>query len=387
MQNKEKNILLVTDVMINGGVDTYVSLLSTEAIKNGWNVLILIDENSKSAITKNNLSNIKIYYGKIYHRKYSKEEISYSVSELLKIMPKINLCHIICGISWSCITVRELLIKRKIPIVNTEQFVPQNINFSITDFNCLKKIYNKTEKIIFVEKYNLDILKNLFGKVVEKRSCIIHNAIGIEAIEKKSTSVKSRKSLLINKIQSNKKLKLLFIGRLTEQKGLDVLLEALQRLKKNVKENIQFDIYGSGDLEHKIYDIINRTDLYNFVAIYPWTNNILDLLNSYDFFIFPSKSEGLSFMLLEALASNIPALISNIPSNLLVSDNGKYAEVFNVNSVEDLSYKINKFVSNPLESMKRVIGRKEWLQNNFDIRNNLGKTINIWNKIYYEQKI
>lgn len=109
------------------------------------------------------------------------------------------------------------------------------------------------------------------------------------------------------------------IGRLADQKNQTMLVDMLPEL-----ENVSLVIAGEGELKDeleaqaKTLGVENRLILLGSIA----QDEVPDLLHACDAFTFPSKFEGLSIALLEALASGITIVASDIPSNreVLVSE-------------------------------------------------------------------
>ena len=112
----------------------------------------------------------------------------------------------------------------------------------------------------------------------------------------------------------------LFVGRLTKQKNLPVLLGAFREyLTQN--PNSELHIYGTGELEHNL-----RLTVLDLTTNIHWkgkTSNLQRLMNSYKCLILPSYYEGFGLVLLEAMNAKIPVLASNTSAipEVLGSDN------------------------------------------------------------------
>jgi colanic acid/amylovoran biosynthesis glycosyltransferase len=120
------------------------------------------------------------------------------------------------------------------------------------------------------------------------------------------------KSLPIKKINTNN-VKVLFIGRLCEQKGPLVLMEALKLLtNKNISLNVTFA--GDGELREAIEQYALMNDLSNKITITGWVDSsqIRALLLESDMMILPSFAEGLPVAIMEAFASKVPVITTRI---------------------------------------------------------------------------
>ncbi|HIF9423648.1 TPA: glycosyltransferase family 4 protein [Photobacterium damselae] len=108
----------------------------------------------------------------------------------------------------------------------------------------------------------------------------------------------------INK-KNNKRL--LAVGRLTYQKGFDILLEAWNRviLERN---DWKLEIVGDGEDKEKLYSTISKYKLSNSVIISPTTKNIKEKFNTSSLFVLSSRFEGFGLVLLEAQACGLPTV-------------------------------------------------------------------------------
>ena len=130
------------------------------------------------------------------------------------------------------------------------------------------------------------------------------------------------------KISSDKPV-LLFVGNLVFQKGVKYLLEA----KKLMKAETELVIVGDGplrqDLEMKV-----RDEKISDVIFTGARRDVDEIMPSADVFVLPSISEGFPITILEAMASGLPVVATNV---------GGISEVMN----EDVGIMVNP--SNPGE--------------------------------------
>ncbi len=107
----------------------------------------------------------------------------------------------------------------------------------------------------------------------------------------------------LNKINSSL-TKLLYIGRLEDEKGIILLLKTLENLKHNFK--FKLVIIGNGSLK----DLVLK---YDFVEYHSFLEqkNFLNLLNDITFFILPSKYEPWGVVIHEMVAAGIPVICSD----------------------------------------------------------------------------
>lgn len=102
-----------------------------------------------------------------------------------------------------------------------------------------------------------------------------------------------------------------FISRLSEQKGLPVLLNAINYLAKK-GEDIKLIIAGDGALEGYVRNYIKEHRLENFIDFRGFQKNVLSVLKDIDVLLLPSFYECFPMIILESLCSGIPVIGSNV---------------------------------------------------------------------------
>ena len=117
-------------------------------------------------------------------------------------------------------------------------------------------------------------------------------------------------------------IRLIFVGRLNAQKGADVLLRGLQLVRiQRPDVRWHLDILGEGELRHELERLAEQLGLLSSVTFCGKVGDIPARLNDSDIFVLPSRAEGMSNALLEAMASGLPCIATRIPGNLdLVQD-------------------------------------------------------------------
>jgi glycosyltransferase involved in cell wall biosynthesis len=107
-------------------------------------------------------------------------------------------------------------------------------------------------------------------------------------------------------------LRLLFVGRLTPQKNVARLLEALSL----VRENVVLDVVGDGEQQSGLRARAHRLGLTN--VVFHGDRRGDDLVGAYaraDAFVLPSDREGMSLAALEAMAASLPVVATDVPGN------------------------------------------------------------------------
>lgn len=114
---------------------------------------------------------------------------------------------------------------------------------------------------------------------------------------------------------------LLFIGRLHHQKGLDVLLQAFSDIVANRSEfRWRLILLGDGPLRYELKEMTRQLGINREVEFTGFVNNVPSYLNTSDIFILPSRSEGLSNALLEAMGCGLPCIATSVSGNVDLID-------------------------------------------------------------------
>ncbi len=100
------------------------------------------------------------------------------------------------------------------------------------------------------------------------------------------------------------------IGRLTKQKGFDLLIKALARLPKEI--NWQCFIAGTGPQADYLNSLITRFSLSDKIKLVGLQTDIPQFLAGLDWLIVPSRWEGLGLVALEAGAAGVPVVASEV---------------------------------------------------------------------------
>ncbi len=108
--------------------------------------------------------------------------------------------------------------------------------------------------------------------------------------------------------------RLLFVGRVVYQKGLDILLDALGALKE---KPWTLDIVGDGPRREKLQAQAHDLDITDRVKFLGWKNGA-ELVQRYaeaNLFVYSSRHEGMPNAVLEAMACGLPVLATHIAGN------------------------------------------------------------------------
>lgn len=163
------------------------------------------------------------------------------------------------------------------------------------------------------------------------------------------------------------------VGRFVDAKNHDFIIEVFKEIEKKDKDVILV-LVGQGPLEEKIKSKVKSYNLEDKVAFLGLRNDIPDIMNLFDLFLFPSLYEGLGIVGIEAQAAGLPCVFSDkIPKLAIVTDN---VEVL---SLSDKAEKWADKIITKLTTFQRKDVSEIVAENGFDINIELEKLIEIYN--------
>lgn len=110
---------------------------------------------------------------------------------------------------------------------------------------------------------------------------------------------------------------LFFCGRLIASKGVPTLIQATQRLVAD-HPRLKFLIAGDGPQRESLSNLVERMQLQNHVQFLGARDDIPQLLNMADAFVFASETEGLPNSVIEASLARLPIVAADIPGTAAV---------------------------------------------------------------------
>ena len=185
-----------------------------------------------------------------------------------------------------------------------------------------KWLARKTDVLITINREDYNRAKNFkAGKVVYVPG------VGID-INKFIKRIGNREEKRAELSLQDTDFVLLSVGELIARKNHTVVLEALAELKKAGKlNNIQYLICGRGVLEAELKEKAVSLGISDHVHFLGYRNDVSEICNAADLFVFMSLQEGLPVALMEAMACGLPVICSDIRGNTDLIESGKNGEI------------------------------------------------------------
>ncbi len=211
-----------------------------------------------------------------------------------------------------------------------------------------------SDKVVAVSRAVLSDARKRYA-LGQKKLELIYNGIRLERFKIKE-----------NHFNSRPKRFFVFgtIGRLNEQKGHKILIEAFSKLK-NKKTKLL--IAGTGELEKDLLKQIEDLGLEKRVKLVGQVDSP-KFLNSLDIFVLPSLWEGMGIVLVEAALSGLPIIASSVGGvKEVLSD--KEAFLVEAGRVDILSQEMDNLVDNftTIETAAKIERAGKKMRDMFDI--------------------
>lgn len=186
----------------------------------------------------------------------------------------------------------------------------------------------------------------------------------------------------INSIQGNKEelckelnipsdsTLLLSVGELNDNKNHKVIIQSLPELPNSV----HYIICGTGPLKEQHEQLAKELHVEDRLHLLGYRSDVIKIMKSCDVFVFPSKREGLSVALMEAMACGLPCIVSKIRGNEdLIKNlfNGFLIE----NNKEELFLKYLRDIKSNFS-----LNSKEYVKQ-YDLKLIKNNMLNIYNKV------
>lgn len=279
------------------------------------------DENILSELE--NIPNINL---KLLNRTKGSKSIKYFLEYVKYIKDnKISIIH--------CQSINELKFSFLI------KFVDKNVKFFHTvhatntykKYNLLETTLDKifTTKLIAISKSvkNEIITKNIKENKIE----ILYNGINFKKFNNK------------NRINKSEQIKIGCVARLDyKKKGQDLLIKSIFKLKNkypNIQCYLAGDAYVQSDFKY-LNELVKDLNMDKNIYFMGTVNDVSLFLKEIDIFVLPSRYEGFGIAVIEAIASKLKIIVSNIGGPKEIVETIGYGYLFEKDNIDDLSGKI-----------------------------------------------
>lgn len=151
---------------------------------------------------------------------------------------------------------------------------------------------------------------------------------------------------------------LLSVGELNENKNHEIIVKAIAKFQNN---KIHYLIAGQGPNERKLMELARKLGVN--LHLLGYRTDITELYHVADIFALPSKREGLSVALMEAMACGLPCVVSKIRGNVDLIEDGVGGYLCEPDDVDGFALAMRNFINNEIlrekfgkENIKKITG-------------------------------
>lgn len=240
----------------------------------------------------------------------------------------------------------------------------------------------------YLNYYNLDFLNNYIWNYMRwfhnqndltlcpseeirrylKKEGISNTGIFSRGIDSKNFNPNLRSEELRNQLGVEDKLVFLYVGRVSPEKDLDILIDAYKAVFEKYRNKIALIITGEGPYLEKCKNDFPKGTIFTG---FKKGRELAQIYASSDVFVFPSSTETFGNVVLEAMASGIP---------VIGADAGGVKEIIK-HGVNGLKFKARN-VNELINSMTELIKNKD-LRNTLKINGRNTGLNRSWNKVFH----
>lgn len=211
----------------------------------------------------------------------------------------------------------------------------------IRDF---RELSAKASAIVTVSEHNKHLIVKKYG-VAPNDIYVAYNGIRTEIFQPGQKKINEGPLRLIN------------VGRLTDVKGQDILLSALFRVRE-LGHTTRLRLVGEGPNREALVALARRLDVADDVEFLGAQSQdaVRRYLGEADVFVMPSRSEGFAVACLEAMAMELPVIVSNVAGFPEAIGNQESGIITELENIEQLAHAIVWMIEHP--GRREAMGRK-----------------------------
>ena len=169
-------------------------------------------------------------------------------------------------------------------------------------------------------------------------------------------------------------------GRLSEEKGFDLLISVVGRLVRS-GHNVCLLIAGDGHLKEGLQQQIDEQNLQNNVRLVGFLKDPRELYRAIDIFVLSSLREGLPNVVLEAMASQRTVVTTNVNGIPRLVADGRNGIVVNCGDEDQLYRGIRKCLDAPAQSAALAAAGRQTVENDFCFARRMEKIVGVYRSL------
>lgn len=180
-----------------------------------------------------------------------------------------------------------------------------------------------------VSQYTVHEIIKDFGSHLKRKSKVVYNGIAYEQFKKRT-------------VRNLQKPTFLVACHLRYSKGIQDLIAAVALLPQSILSDLKIDVYGEGDYQTILEDLIDHYKLHDNFVFKGSVPNLYAIYHQYDYLLQPTHMECFSLAILESLSANVPVITTPVGGNEEVVKNGVNGYILPVQNPEAWSELLTK---------------------------------------------
>lgn len=245
----------------------------------------------------------------------------------------------------------------------------------------IKRVY--TAHNVFFDKIKLLRFSTSGSEIVAVGDGVKNNLIDVYKIDEKNIKTIYNSILVPKKVDKAKdvlfekqKVYIGSIGRLSEQKGFDIFINAMKSIvQKN--DNVMGIIIGDGELKDELINQVKNNGLDDKIIFLGYRTDVLNIIKALDFVVLSSRWEGFPLTPIEVFSQKKTIVASDISGNNEIVKNEYNGLLFEKDNSFELSKKIEQMLNSKLRGKL-----EENAYNDFLKKYSFEKFVKNYEKIY-----
>ncbi|MBD3673136.1 MAG: glycosyltransferase family 4 protein [Planctomycetaceae bacterium] len=212
--------------------------------------------------------------------------------------------------------------------------------------------------------------------VSSDRCHLIHNAIDIEQNCRRLATSEAKQ----NFGWSSDEIVIGAVGRLSAEKGFDLLIQAVGELI-DAGHPLRLVIAGEGDARDSLAQLINQQSEPDRFQLLGHRNDIPDLMQAMDMFALSSYREGLPNVVLEAMAFEVPVVstkVAGIPRLIQHNENGVLVDAGNETELREA---LSRLIEQPALREKLSIAGRQTIEQEFSFQSRMEQVAALYDRL------
>ncbi|MET0087466.1 MAG: TIGR03088 family PEP-CTERM/XrtA system glycosyltransferase [Sedimenticola sp.] len=245
----------------------------------------------------------------------------------------------------------------------------------------LRKICKPFTNLYIPLSKDLEYWLESLVQVPEDKIRQIYN--GVDSLRFKP-SVNVREGLPINGFADESDFVVGTVGRIQEVKDQITLIKSIALLldKNNAyRLSLRLVLVGDGPMMPEVASLVKEKGIEDITWLTGARNDIPELLQAMDLFVLPSKAEGISNTILEAMASGLPVLATDVGGNGELVQHGVTGELVPAENPDEMSLSIERYMNDKDRCLQHGEAGRKRVEEMFSIDSMVDAYLSVYDEL------